>query len=113
MTTVTISDELRQKLKLLAAKYDTNQAEIIKKAVEIFEKVESGQEVYVPVRDQLKPSTPADEAREQHIKVILAEARAEFEQKYPDIARSHKRLRENLHLLEEATISHWDLPFEE
>ncbi len=113
MTTVTISDELRKKLKRLAAKYDTNQAEIIEKAVEIFEKVESGQEVYVPIRDQLKPTTPADKAREQQIKLLLADSRAEFERKYPNIARSHKRLRENLHLSEEATIGHWDLPFEE
>ncbi len=113
MTTVTISDELRKKLKRLAAKYDTNQAEIIEKAVEIFEKVENGQEVTPLKRSQHKPTSPADATREQQIKAMLGDARAEFERKYPNIARSHKRLRENIHLLEEATINRWDLPFEE
>ncbi len=87
--------------------------EIIEKAVEILEKVERGQDVYPPTRIQPESTSPADTAREQQIQAMLADARAEFERKYPNIARSHKRLRENLHLLEEATIGHWDLPFEE
>lgn len=36
-SSVAIDDELRRKLKILAAKYDTTQAEIIKKALELFE----------------------------------------------------------------------------
>jgi uncharacterized protein YcaQ len=113
MTTVTISDELRKRLKRLAAKYDTNQAEIIERALEIFEKLESGQDILPRTKSELERESPVDKTRMQQIRAMLAEARADFEQKYPNIAQSHKRLRQNLHLLEEASIGRWDLPFEE
>ncbi len=63
--------------------------------------------------EQPDTTLPIDPIRQKRIKAILAVARAEFEGKYPNLARSHKRLRENLHLLEEASIGHWKLPFEE
>lgn len=113
MTTVTISDELRKKLKRLAAKYDTSQADIIEKALEILEKLEKGQETFPDAKNKSKNILPIDDVRQQQVQKMLAETRAEFEQKYPDLARSHKHLRQNLHLLEDATIGHWELPFEE
>ncbi|MCS4540807.1 MAG: hypothetical protein HY929_00560 [Euryarchaeota archaeon] len=38
VTTVTVNNEMRKKLKKLAAMLDTTQGEVIKKAIELFEK---------------------------------------------------------------------------
>jgi predicted DNA-binding protein len=116
MTTVTISDKLRQKLKQLAAKYDTTQADIIKKALELFEKYEPQIDFNRSKKHNLEKngsSESSDNARNAKVKKVLAEAVANFETNYPEIAQRRKKLQQNLHLLDEATITNWSLPFEE
>jgi len=113
MTSVTISDDLRRKLKVLAAKYDTNQAEIIKKSVELFEKVENGEIQIEKSHDEIKTKNNENLTRLQQFKQDLDKATENFENNYPEIAQFYKQLRKNPENLEEITINHWDLPFEE
>ncbi|MFQ6126017.1 MAG: hypothetical protein ACE5R6_15630 [Candidatus Heimdallarchaeota archaeon] len=56
VSSVAIDDDLRRKLKLLAAKYDTTQAEIIKRAIELFEARKSIPEHHISsrVREELE-----------------------------------------------------------
>jgi hypothetical protein len=59
VSSVAIDDDLRRKLKLLAAKYDTTQAEIIRRALEFFEARETVPDnpVSSRVRDALKQAS--------------------------------------------------------
>ncbi|MHA1971730.1 MAG: hypothetical protein ACTSW1_01985 [Candidatus Hodarchaeales archaeon] len=50
VSSVAIDDEIRRRLKLLAAKYDTTQAEIIKRALEAFEALEIQKQARVSLR---------------------------------------------------------------
>src|SRR5271157_2548293 len=104
MTSVTISDDLRQKLKRLAAKYDTTQAEIIRRSVETFEKYEKEQKIGVGANMPPLKSSVVEDDRRQKVEKMLAEATAEFEEKYPEIARRRKELAEHPEIVEEATI---------
>jgi len=116
MTTVTINDELRKKLKRLAAKYDTNQADIIKRALELFEKYERKQYLdrFMNINEEETESTKAlDDTRKSKILEMLAEAITKFEKKYPEIALRRKKLRQNIDLFDEITMTNWALPFEE
>ena len=113
MTSVTIPDELRKKLKRLAAKYDTSQAEIIRKSLEIFEKYEQDAENMPSEQEHWLDKMPISESRRKYLKEYLAKITAEFEEKYPDVAKSLEKLRNNPQIIEEATIGNWDLPFEE
>lgn len=116
MTTVTISDKLRQKLKRLAAKYDTTQSEIIKIALDLFEKYEHQIDFNQSGKNHIKnisSSEPSNDARKEKVEKVLADCVANFEKKYPEIAKRRKILQQNIHLLEEVTIGNWSLPFEE
>ena len=113
MTSVTISDDLRQKLKRLAAKYDTTQAEIIRRSVETFEKYEKEQNIGIATKMQSLKSSLVDDDRRQKVEKMLVKATAEFEEKYPEIARRRKELAENPEIIEEVTIGNWDITFEE
>jgi len=56
VSSVAIDDDLRRKLKLLAAKYDTTQAEIIRRAIKLFAARESIPEhrISFRVREELE-----------------------------------------------------------
>ena len=116
MTSVTISDELRRKLKRFAAKYDTTQSVIIEKALEIFEKYEAQQNLNM-LRKELvennKSAQTTDNAQYAKIRKTLIEVMEEFERKFPKIALQRRDLRQNLALLDEVIIEKWALPFEE
>ena len=116
MTTVTISDELRQKLKRLAAKYDTTQSDIIKRALDLFEKYEQQLNFNQSEKNHTKSNSsiePSDNARKSKVEKVIADCVANFEKKYPEIAKCRKKLQQNIHLLEEVTIGNWSLPFED
>lgn len=116
MTTITISDKLRQKLKQLVSKYDTTQADIIKKALELFEKYEPQIDFDRSKNHNLEKnrfSESSDNGRNAKVKKVLAEAITNFGTNYPEIAQLRKKLQQNLPLLDEATIANWSLPFEE
>lgn len=113
MTSVTINDNLRRKLKLLAAKYDTNQAEIIRRSVELFEKIENG-EIQIE-KDAIDNNVKNYENKNllQQFQQDLDKATENFEKNYPEISQFYKELRKDSDILEEITIKNWDLPFEE
>ena len=116
MTSVTISDELRRKLKKFAAKYDTTQADIIEKALEIFEKYEAQQNLNIFRKELVENNKSAqtiDNAHYAKIKKTLNEIFEEFERNFPKIAQQRRDLRQNLALLDEVIIEKWALPFEE
>ncbi len=116
MTSVTISDDLRRKLKRLAAKYDTTQAEIIARALEIFEKYENRRIVDASSKDLKSDDVPAknlDDTKKSKILTLLLEINTQFENDFPEIAERRKDLRQNIALLDEVLIKNWALPFEE
>ena len=116
MTSVTISDELRRKLKRFAAKYDTTLADIIEKALEIFEKYEVQQNLNILRKELVENNNSTqfiDNAQYAKIKKTLTEVMEEFERSFPKIAQQRRDLRQNLALLDEVIIEKWALPFEE
>jgi len=113
MTTVTISDELRKKLKRLAAKYDTNQAEIIRKSLEIFERYENNPQESIMNKKEEDNKNLISNQQVSSFDVKLEQITKEFELKYPKIAKYYKNLRKNPKIMEEITITNWELPFEE
>lgn len=113
MTTVTISDELRKKLKRLAAKYDTNQAEIIRKSLEIFERYENNPQESIMNKKEEDNKNLISNQQVSSFDVKLEQITKEFELKYPKIAKYYKNLRKNPKRMEEITITNWELPFEE
>lgn len=102
-------------MKRLAAKFDTTQADIIERALEAFERPGwTRPHVDEPLSDPRAPAEvpPGGKARDP-LQQVLQEARAHFEQHYPQLAESHAVLRRNLHLLDGAITGRWELPFEE
>jgi hypothetical protein len=108
MTTVTISDDLRRKLKLLAARYDTSQAEIIRRAIETFEN-QGAHNSRVDGPDFVFPDNVPEEKKQRILKELEDDAR-EFEQKFPKLAEIHRELQNRPDILEEATIGNWEIP---
>ena len=58
-SSVAIDDELRKRLKILAAKYDTTQAEIIRRALDVFEihEVEVKREIPLKAKKMLEEAS--------------------------------------------------------
>lgn len=108
MTTVTINDELSRKLKRLAAKYDTNQADIINRSVELFEKYENGQ--LIPSLINKKENSNEAEIFDQdsNFNEELNRITREYEQKYPKIAKHYQKLRKDPKILDQITIKKWE-----
>lgn len=93
VSTITVSDELRRKIKRLAALLDTTQSKIVERAIELFERE-------VVAKEKITKVSPK-------IKRILKEARKKVEEEDPDWLEVSKKIEESSIDIEEFISERW------
>ncbi len=94
MTSVTISEKLRKRLKKLAAEYDTTQGEIIERALDMME--------------GKKPNTKDISKKDNEIENILHKSSQEVRQKDPRLKRIHEILEADGISIDDIISYTWD-----
>jgi hypothetical protein len=112
MTTVSIPDDLRKRLKRLAGQFDTTQAEIIQRALDLFERSkDSITDQKNQANTQESQLTSSTNPREIQINQYLDECIAQMNQKYPKLAKNLAILQNSPVDINSVILDKWNLQY--